>query len=74
MPKLPVVSGEELGRALVRLGFEQDRERGSHVFFIKPGDPPRTTTVPMHREVAKGTLRAILNQTGVTVEELLENL
>jgi predicted RNA binding protein YcfA (HicA-like mRNA interferase family) len=74
MPKLPVVSGEELGRALERFGFERDRQRGSHVFYFKPGSPPRTTTVPMHSEVAKGTLRAILNQAGITVEELIERL
>ena len=74
-PKLPIVSAEEAIRSLERLGFVQIRQRGSHVTLKK-----RTSTgdigcvVPLHRELAIGTLRSVLRQAGVTPEEFMENL
>ena len=67
MPKLPVLSGLELVKALERLGFQQIRQRGSHV-VMKRGSVG--TVVPLHREVKAGTLAGILRQAGVTVVEL----
>ncbi len=75
MPKLQRVSGAETIRALERLGFEQVRQRGSHVVLRKrtpEGDVG--CSVPLHRELAIGTLRGILQQAGVTPEEFMENL
>jgi predicted RNA binding protein YcfA (HicA-like mRNA interferase family) len=75
MPELRKVSGRETIRALERLGFEQIRQRGSHVILRK-----RTTgsevgcVVPLHKELAIGTLRGILKQAGVTPAEFMENL
>lgn len=74
-PKLPRVSGEEAIRSLERLGFVQIRQRGSHVSLKKKtsqGDVG--CVVPLHRELAIGTLRNILRQAGITPEELIENL
>ncbi|BCW95142.1 MAG: hypothetical protein KatS3mg018_0624 [Fimbriimonadales bacterium] len=71
MPKLPVLSGKELVRALQRAGFEVVRQKGSHV-SLRKGD--RRTVVPLHDELAKGTLRDILNQCGLTREELQQLL
>ncbi len=71
MPKLPVLSGRELVRALQRAGFEVVRQKGSHV-SLRKGD--RRTVVPLHDELAKGTLRDILNQCGLTREELQQLL
>ena len=74
-PKLPRVSAEEAICSLERLGFVQIRQRGSHVTLKK-----RTSTgdigcvVPLHRELAIGTLRSVLRQAGVTPEEFMENL
>ena len=71
MVKLPVVSGEQLVRALEKAGFEQVRRKGSHV-SLKKGN--YRTVVPVHDELAKGTLIAILKQCGLTKEELVELL
>ena len=68
MPKLPVLSGADVIKALERLGFEQLRQRGSHV-VLRRGSVG--TVVPLHREVKTGTLAGILRQAGVTQEEFL---
>ena len=75
MPKLRRVSGQEAIRALERLGFEQVRQRGSHV-VLKKQTPEGAIgcVVPLHRELAIGTLRGILRQAGVTPEEFMERL
>ena len=75
MPKLPRVSGAEVIRALARLGFEQVRQRGSHVVLKrKHANGATGCVVPLHAELASGTLRGILKQAGVSVEEFTEQL
>ncbi len=71
MPKLPVVSGKAVIAALERLGFEQVRQRGSHVVMRRGA---LGCVVPLHREVDRGTLNSILKQAGVTTEELIDAL
>lgn len=75
MPKLHRVSGQEAIRALERLGFEQVRQRGSHV-VLKKQTPEGAVgcVVPLHRELAIGTLRGILKQARVTSDEFMERL
>ena len=75
MPRLRRVSGREAIRALEKLGFEQVRQRGSHV-VLKKGTPEGTVgcVVPLHRELAIGTLRGILKQAGVTPDEFMDKL
>jgi predicted RNA binding protein YcfA (HicA-like mRNA interferase family) len=68
MPKLPVLSGQDIVKALERMGFEQIRQRGSHV-VMRRGSVG--CVVPMHREVKTGTLAGILRQAGVTQDEML---
>jgi predicted RNA binding protein YcfA (HicA-like mRNA interferase family) len=58
MPGLPVISGQECVRALEKAGYRVTRPRGSHVRLVAPGRSP--VTVPLHRELDRGTLRAIL--------------
>lgn len=73
MPKLTRMSGREAIRLLRRLGFEKVRQRGSHVVLKK--ETPEGTfgcVVPLHSELAVGTLRSILRQAGVTPEEFLD--
>jgi predicted RNA binding protein YcfA (HicA-like mRNA interferase family) len=65
---LPRISGREVAAALGKLGYEFDRQRGSHIVLRNPRPPYRRIVVPDHREVAKGTLRAIIRETGLTVE------
>jgi predicted RNA binding protein YcfA (HicA-like mRNA interferase family) len=66
---LPRVSGREVVKALMRVGYEQDRQRGSHIILRQVASPHRRLVVPDHSEVAKGTLRAIIRQAGLTVDE-----
>jgi predicted RNA binding protein YcfA (HicA-like mRNA interferase family) len=66
---LPRVSGREVVKALTRVGYEQDRQRGSHIILRQKIYPHRRIVVPDHKEVGKGTLRAIIRQTGLTVDE-----
>jgi predicted RNA binding protein YcfA (HicA-like mRNA interferase family) len=66
---LPRVSGREVVKALRKIGYEQDRQRGSHIVLRQTAEPHRRIVVPDHAEVAKGTLRAIIRQVGLTVDE-----
>lgn len=70
MPPVPSIRGEHLVKALERAGFQLARTRGSHHVMRHPDG--RGTSVPVHggRDVAKGTLRAILSDCGISVEEL----
>ena len=70
MAKLPIVSGQEAVRAFQRLGFAVDRQRGSHVVLKKQTPSGEVgCVIPMHREVAAGTLRSALKMAGVSAEE-----
>jgi len=75
MPKLTRVSGEETIRALEKLGFVRVRQRGSHV-VLKRETPEGAIgwVVPLHKELAIGTLRGILRQAQVTPEEFTDQL
>jgi predicted RNA binding protein YcfA (HicA-like mRNA interferase family) len=66
---LPCVSGREVVKALAKFGYEQDRQRGSHIILRQQEYPHRRIVVPDHKEVAKGTLRSIIRHTGLTVDE-----
>lgn len=71
MSRLPDVSGEELVKALRKAGFVVLRQKGSHVSMEKTDATGHwRTIVPMHREIARGTLHDILKQTGLTRDEL----
>jgi predicted RNA binding protein YcfA (HicA-like mRNA interferase family) len=75
MPKLPSVSGDRVLRALKRAGFVELRQRGSHVSLEKrASDRVFKTVVPLHAELAKGTLSDILMQSGLSLQEFLELL
>jgi predicted RNA binding protein YcfA (HicA-like mRNA interferase family) len=66
MSKLPVISGKELVKALKKAGFVEVRQRGSHVSLQKmTAEKTFKTVVPLHRELAKGTVLDILHQTGL---------
>jgi len=67
-PALPVVSGVEVVRTLAKVGFVRVSQRGSHVKLRH--DHGRVAIVPLHKELARGTLRSVLRQAGVSPEEL----
>jgi len=74
MPKLPVISGIEAVKAFSRVGYAVDHQTGSHLILRNKEKPYRRLTVPNHKELAKGTLRAIIRQAGLTVEEFINLL
>ena len=67
MPKLPVLSGQRLVKLLSKIGYEFDHQTGSHMILRHKEPPHRRLSVPNHKELAKGTLRAILRQAGLSV-------
>ncbi len=69
MSYLPQVSGRETVKALAKIGYQFDRQRGSHIVLRNTAPPYRRLTVPDHDQVAKGTLRSIIREAGLTVEE-----
>jgi len=68
---LPRISGRDAVSAFRKLGYEVDRQRGSHVILRHTLPPHRRLTVPDHRELAKGTLRALIREAGITVEDFI---
>lgn len=68
MPRLPVCSGEEAVKIFVKAGWRVDRQKGSHVSLIQEGNP-NVLTVPLHKELDRGLLRALIRKAGLTVEE-----
>ena len=70
--KLPSdLSGQELVKILQRIGFVVNRQRGSHI-VLRREDPYARVVVPDHKRLRPGTLRQILSEAGLTVEQLLE--
>jgi predicted RNA binding protein YcfA (HicA-like mRNA interferase family) len=70
--KLPTdLTGQELVRVLLRVGFVISRQKGSHI-ILRREDPYARVVVPDHKRVRPGTLRRILNDAGLSVERLLE--
>lgn len=72
--KYPVLEPQDVIRILSGLGFEKRSQKGSHAKYIKDGDPSRVVIIPMHNELAKGTLKSILEQAWLTIEEFMEYL
>jgi predicted RNA binding protein YcfA (HicA-like mRNA interferase family) len=73
MPNLPHLSGREIIRALEKLGFVQARQRGSHVVMKKStAEGSVGCVVPLHNEVAIGTMHSILKQAKVSAEEFMK--
>ena len=72
MSRLPVVSGQDLCKALKKIGYSMDHQTGSHIILRNQNPPNRRLTVPNHKEISKGTPRSIVRQAGLTVEELVD--
>jgi len=75
VPKLRKVSGKKAIQILEKLGFARVRQRGSHVVLKKStSDGNVGCVVPLHRELKIGTLRGILKQANINVEEFEKHL
>lgn len=73
MSKLPVVSGEKVVKTLAKAGFVHIRTTGSHAILKRESDGGKIIVpVPLHKELAKGTLLSIIHQIGMTREDFIE--
>lgn len=74
MPKLPVLSGKEMIKILSKIGFVHIRTSGSHAILNKQDEIKGKITipVPLHPELAKGTLKSIMRQASLELEDLLK--
>ena len=73
MSNLPRLSGRECIRALGKAHFYLKRQEGSHM-ILRRDNPFAQVVVPDHKELDRGTLRAIIRQAGLTVDEFTELL
>ncbi len=73
MSKLPQISGRECINALQRAGFVFHTQKGDHV-TLKNAETEKRATVPLHRTIKPGTLRSIIRQSGLSVDEFIDLL
>ena len=66
-----IFSGKEVVKALHRIGFIVDHQRGSHI-FLHHIERNVSVIVPNHKEIRKGTLHSILKKAGISFQELKE--
>lgn len=71
MSKLPQISGRECVVALAKIGFYKKRQQGSHI-ILRRDDPFAQLVVPEHKTLDRGTLRAIIRQANLSVDEFNE--
>jgi predicted RNA binding protein YcfA (HicA-like mRNA interferase family) len=73
MSKLPVLSEKQCIKALEKMGFVVFRQKGSHITMVRE-NPQCQVTIPNHKTVAKGTLRVIIKQADLSVDEFINLL
>jgi predicted RNA binding protein YcfA (HicA-like mRNA interferase family) len=73
MSKLPVISGKDCIKALERLGFIIKRQEGSHI-VLRKDNPFCQLVVPNHKTLDRGTLRAIIRQANLSIDEFIKAL
>ncbi len=73
MSRLPVISGRECVKVLEKVGFSLKRQEGSHI-ILRRHNPFAQVVVPDHNVLDRGTLRAIIRQCGLSVEEFVRHL
>jgi predicted RNA binding protein YcfA (HicA-like mRNA interferase family) len=73
MTSLPVISGKQCVKVLTEIGFIVNSQKGSHIILVRK-NPKSRISVPNHKELDRGTLRAIIRQAGLTVDEFINLL
>jgi len=72
--KYPILTPKEIIKALSKIGFEKVSQKGSHANFKNDSIPQRILIIPMHSEIAKGTLKSILEQANISLEDFMKLL
>jgi predicted RNA binding protein YcfA (HicA-like mRNA interferase family) len=73
MGKLNNISGKEAAKAFAKAGWQPVGQVGSHLVMVKPGMRVNLS-IPQHKELSVGTLRALIRNAGLTVDEFLDLL
>lgn len=75
-PRRPRVTGKELERAIIRAGWYLHHSRGSHFYYRHPDYPGKQITLPIHpgEIIPQKTLKSILDQAGLSLDEFVEYL
>jgi predicted RNA binding protein YcfA (HicA-like mRNA interferase family) len=73
MPQVPVLRPKEVIRIFEKFGWEVSRQKGSHIILTKSGHIA-TLSIPNHPEVARGTLRSLIQKAGLTVEDFINSV
>jgi len=66
MPKLPIISAKEVIRALSKIGYAFDHQKGSNIVLRRKEPPHRRIAIPNYKELPRGTLKAIITEAGLT--------
>lgn len=74
MSKLPLISGHQFIKAMLKIGWEVDHQVGSHIILRHKSPPHRRLSVPNHKELAKGTLRSLISNAGLEHDEFKKML
>jgi len=72
MPHLPVISGDEFVKAVFKIGFRLDHTEGSHMILLHP--VKGRLSVPKHKELGRGLLRALIRDIGLNRDEFIDLL
>lgn len=70
MSRLPVISGAACVKALDKIGFRIRRQKGSHI-ILQRETPYAMVVVPNHKTIKPGTLRKIIRDAGLTVDQFI---
>ena len=68
MPPVPVLDWRDAARAFGAAGWQHDRTRGDHYIMVR-ANAPGLLSLPMHNPIKRGTLRKLIRDAGLTVEE-----
>lgn len=68
MPEIPRISGDEAIKVFEKLGFQQVRQKGSHVVMRRG---KKGCVIPRHKQLAVGTLRSAIRQADISVDEFV---
>jgi predicted RNA binding protein YcfA (HicA-like mRNA interferase family) len=73
VPQVPLLKPKDVIKIFKKFGWVETRSSGSHIILTKEGNIS-TLSVPNHSEVARGTLRSLIDKSGLTIEEFIEEL
>ena len=69
MPLLPIISGDEFVKAVRKIGYDWDHTEGSHMILLHPSR--RRLSVPRHKELGRGLLRALIRDAGLNRDDFI---